>query len=90
MNSNKLVQNKEIFDNLRIIANPLRFHILELTQDRELSITELSSLLKLSYTKCADYVKMLEEPNLISKKKFGKEVKVSSNVKFLNNKILFL
>lgn len=88
MNS-RLQENEELFRKIKLISNFKRFQILLMTQDKEIGITELSSLLKLSYTKCADYVSILEKSNLIAKIKEGKKTKVKSNVKFTSNRIEF-
>jgi predicted transcriptional regulator len=76
------LENREIYNKINVISNKFRFRILELTQKQALSITELSSKLKLSYGKCADYVTILEKYGLIQKTKEGKEVKVSSKIDF--------
>ena len=89
MSHQNLIQNKEIYEKIHIIANGLRFRILELTQENQLSISELSSSLNLSYNKCADYVKMLENLKLITKTKSGKEVLVKSEVIIHTDRLLF-
>lgn len=83
------IQNQELFERIRLISNSHRFRIIELTQDNQLSITELSSKLKLAYNKCADYARMLEGLDLIKKTKVGKEVKVKSIVSLNKDRILF-
>ena len=67
---------------------PIRYN-LELIQKETLSINELSSKLKLSYTKCADYVTLLEQEGLLQKLKDGREVKLISKVAFIGNTIKF-
>ena len=79
-----------IFNKIKVMSNRLRFEIIELTQLNQPSITELSSALKLSYTKCADYVTMLEKNDLIQKIRRGKETSIKSKVKLSKNKIEFL
>jgi len=83
------IQNKVVYERVKVISNALRFHILELTQTRELSITQLAASLHLSYTKTADYVKMLEDLELITKSKMGKEVKVRSRVMIKSDVLIF-
>ena len=61
------IQHREIFDRIKVISNPQRFKIIELTQENQLSITELCSKLKIAYNKCVDYVRMLAQHNLIKK-----------------------
>lgn len=73
-----------------MLSNRFRFGIVVATQNDQLSITELSLKLKLSYNKCADYVRMLEQGGLIEKTKVGKEVKVKSRAHLSRSKIEFL
>jgi len=83
------IENKKLFERIKIISNKLRFKILELSQENRPTISELSSRLNLSYTKCSDYVRILEKCNLISKIKDGKKVRIKSKVKLHNNQIIF-
>jgi len=55
-----------------------------------MNISEISKELKLSYTKCADYIHILEKENLILKHKEGKEVFISSKIKIQREKIEFI
>jgi len=89
MKTSNQIQNKVLFEKVRVISNALRFHIIELTQSKELSITQLAMTLGLSYTKTADYVRMLEELGLISKSKKGKEVKIKSRVMLKSDVLVF-
>lgn len=89
MSEKIFLQNEELFQKIRIISNRFRFRIIELSQKNQPSISEISSILKLSYTKCADYIQMLNKQGLVSKIKIGKEIKIKSNVKLYNNKITF-
>jgi len=66
---------------VKSISNKNRFAIIELTQTKPRSIAELSRLLGLSYSKCADYVTILEKQGAVTKTKKGKEVLVKSKVK---------
>ncbi|HLD15249.1 MAG TPA: winged helix-turn-helix domain-containing protein [Candidatus Nanoarchaeia archaeon] len=84
-----MLQNKALFRKVKVMSNELRFSILELIQKETLSINELSSKLKLSYTKCADYVTLLEQEGLLQKLKDGREVKLISKVAFIGNTIKF-
>ena len=83
-------ERRELFNRVKVMSNQMRFTILELTQDQEMSITELSLALNLAYTKCADYVKILENLKMVSKTKRGREVKVKSKVSFADDTIIFL
>jgi predicted transcriptional regulator len=82
--------SKGVYGKIKVISNKPRFRIIELTQEKQLSITELSTMLKLSYTKCADYVTLLEKDGLVEKIRDGKEVRVKSKVKIKDNQIEFL
>ena len=83
------IKNEAVFLKLKILSNRFRFKILELTENKKVNLTELSSLLKLSYTKCADYVTMLEKQGLIEKEQEGTKVFVTSKIKIQNNSISF-
>jgi predicted transcriptional regulator len=83
------MKDMSLFPKVKVLSNKLRFKIVELTQNKQLSITVLSSKLKLSYTKCADYVTMLEKEGLVEKVRDGKEVKVRSKVRIGKDKIEF-
>ncbi|MCX6771373.1 MAG: winged helix-turn-helix domain-containing protein [Candidatus Micrarchaeota archaeon] len=85
MRSNQTVQNIELYRKIRVLANSFRFRIIELTTDEKISITKLSSILKLSYTKCADYVRMLEKEGLVKKTRVGKEVMVESKISLISS-----
>ncbi|MDA3836357.1 MAG: winged helix-turn-helix domain-containing protein [Nanoarchaeota archaeon] len=89
MTTKILLQNEKLFSKIKIVSNRFRFKILELTQDESLSISKLGSTLKLAYTKCADYVSMLEKEGLIEKTKDGKEVLVRSKVKIKEGQVIF-
>jgi DNA-binding HxlR family transcriptional regulator len=84
------IKNKELYRKLKVISNKFRFLILEKTQNQEMSISELSKTIKLSYTKCADYISLLEKEGLIAKRKEGKEVFISNKHSFTKNKLEFL
>jgi len=83
------LQRRALFGKIRIISNEYRFKILELTDSRKMSITRLSSSLNLSYTKCADYVSLLEKAGLVQKTRAGKEVLVESKVRLRDNEVRF-
>ena len=71
------------------MSNQYRFRILELVQTNQKSISALSSELNLSYTKCADYVRLLEKVYLIRKIKKGKETMIASKATFSADTIKF-
>jgi len=66
---------------VKLISNKNRFAILELTQTKSLSITDLSKLLELSYSKCADYIALLAKQGTVTKTRKGKEVLIKSRIK---------
>ncbi len=90
MSADEISSQEAVFRKLKVISNRLRFKIIEITQENRLNITELSSKLKLSYTKCADYTTLLEKQGLIQKIREGKETKVRSKVRLSKDKIEFL
>jgi predicted transcriptional regulator len=89
MTSNIEIKNKQLFNKIKIVSNKIRFKIIELTQDNEINITDLSSALRLAYNKTSDYVAILEKQGLIIKNSDGKNVKVKSKIKLSNNQIIF-
>ncbi|MFH1224870.1 MAG: winged helix-turn-helix domain-containing protein [Candidatus Diapherotrites archaeon] len=74
------LENEELYRKIRVLANKNRFRILELTQSGARSVTELRKETNLAYTKCADYVRMLEKEKLVRKTKKGRETLVKSVV----------
>ena len=83
-----MLDNEELFSKVKVISNRFRFRILELTQEDALSVSQIGAKLGLAYTKCADYVSMLEKIGLVEKEKKGKEVFVRSCVE-LGDGVLF-
>lgn len=81
------VEHQVLLGKLRLLSNHYRFRIVELTSRQALSITKLSSVLKLSYTKCSDYVRLLEKAGLVEKSPNGKEVLVHGRVSLSENMI---
>ena len=79
----------ELFKKIRLLSNRRRFAIIELVQREPLNITSLSKRLNLAYTKCVDYVRLLEKGGMVAKKRNGKEVLVNANVKLRENAIDF-
>jgi len=84
---NDLSGFEQLYKKIKLISNKNRFKILLLTQEKQLNITEISQKLKLSYTKTADYITLLEKEGLVTKTKEGKEIKIHSKVKLSLNKI---
>jgi len=83
------LEKPALYRKIRVLANRYRFRIMELTQNEQITITRLSSLLKLSYTKCSDYVRFLEKEGLVRKTRNGKEVLVKSNVVLQKDELIF-
>lgn len=83
------VGREAVYLKIRVLSNKRRFKIIELTQQTPMNITTLSSALKLSYTKCADYVTLLEKAGLVKKTKVGKEILVSSLAAIKENRVEF-
>jgi len=54
-----------------------------------MSISSLSKTLHLSYTKCADYVCLLEKHGLVRKTRVGKEMHVASSVQLKEKSVRF-
>ncbi len=73
-------ENRSLFTLIRALSNAQQFHIVELTQIESYSIRKLSTLLGLSYTKCADYVALLAGARAISKTRIGREVFIRSTL----------
>ncbi len=82
-------QNSELFEKVKAISNPARFKVLELTQDKELNVTEIGKNLKMNYKRCSEYIKKLEKLKMINKSKKGKNVYIKSKVKLKYNSIDF-
>ena len=82
-------QNPELFQKIKLISNPARFKILELTQDKELSVTEIGNNIKITYKRCSEYIKKLEKLRMISKHKKGKNVYIKSRVRSSSSSINF-
>jgi len=90
MSSKSPIQNEKLFLKVRAMSNRIRFRILEIiSRDEKFTLTRLSKELGLAYTKCADYVSMLEKEGLIIKEQKGKEKLIKSNIQIMENEIIF-
>jgi|GEM_PF-1301129 len=89
MSNNLNVELKNCLDKIRVIANPHRFRILELVSAEAMNIKSISRNIGLSYTKCADYVRMLEKEGLVAKTRKGRDTMVKSNVLLKDDAIIF-
>ncbi|MBS3077431.1 winged helix-turn-helix transcriptional regulator [Candidatus Pacearchaeota archaeon] len=74
------LKNQKIFEKICELSNISKFKIVELTQDKEMSITILSKEANLAFNKCSNYCSSLENFGLVTKHKEGKEVFVKSNL----------
>lgn len=74
------LKEKGIYSKIRQLSNVRKFKILELTQEREVDVTELSKLSLLAFNKCSNYCTSLEKENLIKKEKKGKNTFVKSKI----------
>jgi len=83
------VERQSLYKKVRLLANSYRFRIVELTIDNDMSITYISKALKLSYTKCSDYVRFLENEGILQKERCGREVYVKSIIKLKDDEIKF-
>ncbi len=77
------IQLEKLRDIYKAIGNVNRIKILHLCLGKELSVSELSSQLKISYTLTSEYISMLEKQGLIKKTKHpDNSVSVKSLVRF--------
>ena len=90
MTKNFHFQNPELFQKIKTISNPARFKILELTQEKELNVTEIGKNLKITYKRCSEYIKKLEKLKMVNKIKKGKNVYIRSRVGLNCKSISFL
>jgi len=74
---------------IKELGNKSKFGIIELTQNNELSVKELSKKIRLAYNKCSNYCSQLENLGLISKRKDGKEVFIKSKTNLTEASINF-
>ena len=80
------IQTKKLADVYKALSNENRIKILQYCEDKELSVTELSSKLKISYTLTSEYITILEKQGLVKKtKKSDNKVKVKSLTHFKQN-----
>ena len=74
------LENMILFEKICLLSNMSKFRIVELTQENEISISFLSKKIKIAFNKCSNYCSELEQSNLISKEKKGKNVFVKSKI----------
>lgn len=90
MNNINKIKYLDLYKKIKIISNSKRFLILELTSQKAHTITELSTKLELAYNKCSDYLALLYKYGLVNKERVGKEVKITSRIRFKDNTIEFI
>lgn len=74
------LDNQEIFDRIKELSNITKFRIMELIQNKKLSITMLSKKVNLAFNKCSNYCSDLKNKGLVKKEKLGKNVFVKSKL----------
>jgi len=80
MHRKLLLENQALFDKIGGLSNVSKFRIIELTQNKAASVTLLAKKINLAFNKCSNYCSELENLNLVTKEKKGKNVFVKSNV----------
>jgi len=74
------LQNQELFNKIRELSNISKFKIIELTQNKDISVTSLSKKANLAFNKCSNYCTELENCNFVAKQRKGKNVFVKSKI----------
>jgi len=76
-------QNSALFNKIKILSNPTRFKVLELSQGEGMSISSIAKHLKFKYKRCSEYIIKMEKEGILSKLQEGREKIVRSNVDLL-------
>jgi len=74
------LDNPALFEKICELSNISKFRIIELTQNKEMSVTLLAKKVNLAFNKCSNYCSELENLNLVIKEREGKNVFVKSKV----------
>jgi len=74
------LNNPALFEKICELSNISKFRIIELTQNKETSVTQLAKKVNLAFNKCSNYCTELENHGLIIKEKKGKNVLVKSKI----------
>ncbi|MBI2451641.1 winged helix-turn-helix transcriptional regulator [Candidatus Pacearchaeota archaeon] len=82
-------KRESLLKRIKEIGNKSKFMVLELTQNNEFSIKDLSKKVGLAYNKCSNYCSRLENLGLILKRKEGKEVFIKSKTKLRESSVIF-
>jgi len=83
------IQNEFLYKRMRELGNKQKFKVVELTQNNEMSITDINKHPKLKYKRCSEYIHKLEKLGVVSKRKEGKNVFVKGKIVIKPNKIEF-
>jgi predicted transcriptional regulator len=78
------IENKKIYEKIKLISNKSVFKILELTQDEELTIDEIVREVKIAKAKVEAHLSNMYFLGFISKTKHGKYVKIKSKIGLRN------
>jgi len=78
---------EKLYKQIKQLSNKKKFKILELTQEKQKNISELSKELELACNKCSNYVTELENEKLVVKETVGRNVYVKSKVSLSENEI---
>ena len=79
--------SERLYKQIKQLSNKKKFKILELTQEKEKNISELSKELKLAFNKCSNYVTELEKEKLVVKETVGRNVYIKSKVSISENEL---
>ncbi|MEK6850066.1 MAG: hypothetical protein AABX85_00660 [Nanoarchaeota archaeon] len=74
------LDNQELFKKICELSNISKFRIIEVTQNKELSITLLAKKVNLAFNKCSNYCTDLESHDFIIKERKGKNIFVKSKI----------
>ena len=74
------LDNQKLFTKICELSNISKFRIIEVTQNKELSITLLAKKVNLAFNKCSNYCTELEKYDFIVKERNGKNIFVKSKI----------
>ena len=84
------LDNQKLFKKICELSNISKFRIIEVTQNKEMSITLLAKKVNLAFNKCSNYCTELEKYDFIVKERKGKNIFVKSRISIdkLNSALL--
>lgn len=82
-------QSPTLFRRIKLLSNPARFKILELSQGEGMSISEIGKHLRIKYKRCSEYIIKMEKEGLLYKIVKGRVKIVKSNVELETKAITF-